>query len=170
MRPPPSGSDTFGEVESIGRRRGAAPLGAAPSISASFLHCQLALCRICAHKLSKSQKTNVTIASGYGFRNTDNLIALIMLHCSDEQPALPWEGRNEEKRKDRERDRKRRREKAAKAKAAFRAFLPSASSRRRSPRGPPRARRSPSGRGTPSSSSPFRPMRTRGPRSMPGVP
>lgn len=74
---------------------------------------------------SINQKIKVTIASGYGFRNTGNLIALIMLRCSDEQPALPWEDRREEKRKrderkrkDRERDRKRRKEKAAKAKAA----------------------------------------------------
>lgn len=74
---------------------------------------------------SINQKIKVTIASGYGFRNTGNLIALVMLRCSDEQPALPWEGRREEKRKrderkrkDRERDRKRRKEKAAKAKAA----------------------------------------------------
>ena len=74
---------------------------------------------------SINQKIKVTIASGYGFRNTGNLIALVMLRCSDEQPALPWEDRREEKRKrderkrkDRERDRKRRKEKAAKAKAA----------------------------------------------------
>ena len=74
---------------------------------------------------SINQKIKVTIASGYGFRNTGNLIALIMLRCSDEQPVLPWEDRREEKRKrderkrkDRERDRKRRKEKAAKAKAA----------------------------------------------------
>ena len=74
---------------------------------------------------SINNKIKVTIASGYGFRNADNLIALIMLRCSDEQPALPWEDRKEEKRKrderkrkDRERDRKRRKEKAGKAKAA----------------------------------------------------
>ena len=74
---------------------------------------------------SINQKIKVTIASGYGFCNTDNLIALIMLRCSDKQPALPWEDRKEEKRKrderkrkDRERDRKRRKEKAGKAKAA----------------------------------------------------
>ena len=30
---------------------------------------------------SINQKIKVTIASGYGFRNTDNLIALIMLRC-----------------------------------------------------------------------------------------
>ena len=56
---------------------------------------------------------------GYGFRNTDNLVALLMLRCSDEQPALPWEDRGEERgkadergRRDRERDRKRRRKMA----------------------------------------------------------
>ena len=46
---------------------------------------------------SINNKIKVTIASGYGFRNTDNLIALLMLRCSDKQPALPWEGRKEEK-------------------------------------------------------------------------
>lgn len=48
---------------------------------------------------SINQKIKVTIASGYGFRNTDNLIAIVMLRCSDEHPALPWEDRREEKRK-----------------------------------------------------------------------
>ncbi|MBQ9316462.1 MAG: ISL3 family transposase [Atopobiaceae bacterium] len=74
---------------------------------------------------SINQKIKVTIAAGYGFRNTDNLIAIVMLRCSDEHPALPWEDRGEEKRRrderkrrDRERDRKRRREKAAKARVA----------------------------------------------------
>lgn len=74
---------------------------------------------------SINQKIKVAMASGYGFRNAGSLIALVMLRCSDEQPALPWEGRREEKRKrderrrkDRERDRKRRKGKAAKAKAA----------------------------------------------------
>ena len=72
---------------------------------------------------SINQKIKVTVRVGYGFRNTDNLIALLMLRCSDEHPALPWEDRKDEKRKrderkrrDRERDRKRRREKADKAK------------------------------------------------------
>ena len=72
-----------------------------------------------------NNKVKVTVKMGYGFRNTDNLIAIVMLRCSDEHPALPWEDREEEKRKrderkrrDRERDRKRRKEKAAKGKAA----------------------------------------------------
>ena len=34
-------------------------------------------------------KIKVAIRQGYGFRNTDNLIALIMLRCSDLRPALP---------------------------------------------------------------------------------
>ena len=65
---------------------------------------------------SINNKIKVTVRMGYGFRNTDNLVALIMLRCSDGQPALPWEDRGEERRKanerrrrDRERDRKRRR-------------------------------------------------------------
>ena len=65
---------------------------------------------------STDNKIKVTVRMGYGFRNTDNLVALIMLRCSDGQPALPWEDRGEERRKanerrrrDRERDRKRRR-------------------------------------------------------------
>ena len=48
---------------------------------------------------SINQKIKVTIASKYGLRNTDNLIALIMLRCSNLQPAMPWEGRAEEARK-----------------------------------------------------------------------
>jgi transposase len=74
---------------------------------------------------SINQKIKVTIAAGYGFRNTDNLIAIVMLRCSDEHPALPWEDRREEKRKrderkrkDRERDRRRRKERAAKGRVA----------------------------------------------------
>jgi transposase len=74
---------------------------------------------------SINQKIKVTIRMGYGFRNINNLVALVMLKCSDEQPALPWEDRKEEKRKrderkrkDRERDRKRRKEKADKTKVA----------------------------------------------------
>ena len=64
---------------------------------------------------SINNKIKVTVRMGYGFRNTDNLVALLMLRCSDGQPALPWEDRGEERRKadergrrDRERDRKRR--------------------------------------------------------------
>ena len=74
---------------------------------------------------SINQKIRVTVKVGYGFRNTDNLIALLMLRCSDEHPALPWEDRKDEKRKrderkrtDRERDRKRRKEKASRTNAA----------------------------------------------------
>ena len=48
---------------------------------------------------SINNKIKVTVRMGYGFRNTDNLVALIMLRCSDGQPALPWEDRGEERRK-----------------------------------------------------------------------
>ena len=58
-------------------------------------------------------------AHGLRSHDTDNLVALLMLRCSDGQPALPWEDRGEERRKvderrrrDRERDRKRRRKMA----------------------------------------------------------
>ena len=44
-------------------------------------------------------KVKVTVRMGYGFRNTDNLVAPLMLRCSDGQPALPWEDRGEERRK-----------------------------------------------------------------------
>ena len=74
---------------------------------------------------SINNEIKVTVRMGYGFRNTDNLIALLMLRCSDEQPALPWEDRREEKRKrderkrrDRERARMRRKKRAGKAKVA----------------------------------------------------
>ena len=36
-----------------------------------------------------NKKIKVTVRMGYGFRNTDNLIALLMLKCSDIKPCLP---------------------------------------------------------------------------------
>ena len=39
---------------------------------------------------SINNKIKVTVKMGYGFRNTDNLIALLMLRCSDAKPRLPW--------------------------------------------------------------------------------
>ncbi|WP_130812276.1 transposase [Olsenella sp. Marseille-P4559] len=48
---------------------------------------------------SINNEIKVTVRMGYGFRNTDNLVALLMLRCSDEQPALPWEDRGEEERR-----------------------------------------------------------------------
>lgn len=36
-----------------------------------------------------NNKIKVAIRQGYGFRNIDNLIALVMLRCSDLKPALP---------------------------------------------------------------------------------
>ena len=38
-------------------------------------------------------------AHGLRSHDTDNLVALLMLRCSDGQPALPWEDRGEERRK-----------------------------------------------------------------------
>lgn len=39
---------------------------------------------------SINNKIKVTVKMGYGFRNTDNLVALLMLRCSDTKPQLPW--------------------------------------------------------------------------------
>ena len=39
---------------------------------------------------SINNKIKVTVTMGYGFRNTDNLISLLMLRCSDIRPQLPW--------------------------------------------------------------------------------
>lgn len=39
---------------------------------------------------SINNKIKVTVKMGYGFRNTDNLLALLMLRCSDTKPQLPW--------------------------------------------------------------------------------
>lgn len=71
---------------------------------------------------SINNKIKVTVRMGYGFRNIDSLVSLLMLRCSDLQPAMPWEDRAEEARKiearrerDRERSRKRRKERAASA-------------------------------------------------------
>ena len=36
-----------------------------------------------------NNKVKVTVKMGYGFRDTDNLIALTMLRCSDVKPGLP---------------------------------------------------------------------------------
>lgn len=36
-----------------------------------------------------NNKIKVTVRMGYGFRNTDNLVALLMLRCSDCKPRLP---------------------------------------------------------------------------------
>ena len=36
-----------------------------------------------------NNKVKVTVRMGYGFRNTDNLVALLMLRCGDLQPSLP---------------------------------------------------------------------------------
>lgn len=39
---------------------------------------------------STNNKIKVTVKMGYGFRNTDKPIALLMLRCSDAKPQLPW--------------------------------------------------------------------------------
>jgi transposase len=36
-----------------------------------------------------NNKIKVTVKMGYGFRNTDNLVALLMLRCSDIKPKIP---------------------------------------------------------------------------------
>jgi transposase len=36
-----------------------------------------------------NNKIKVTVRMGYGFKNADNLIALLLLRCSDIQPQLP---------------------------------------------------------------------------------
>lgn len=38
---------------------------------------------------SVNNKVKVTVRMGYGFRNVDNLVALLMLRCSDIRPSLP---------------------------------------------------------------------------------
>lgn len=37
-----------------------------------------------------NNKIKLTVRMGYGFRNIDNLIALVMLRCSDLKPQLPY--------------------------------------------------------------------------------
>ena len=46
-----------------------------------------------------NNKVKVTVKMGYGFRNTDNLIALTMLRCSDMKPELPGRPPKEQKEK-----------------------------------------------------------------------
>ncbi|MDR0500610.1 MAG: transposase, partial [Coriobacteriales bacterium] len=46
-----------------------------------------------------NNKIKVTVKMGYGFRNTDNLVALLMLRCSDNNPQLPGRPAKEKKAK-----------------------------------------------------------------------
>lgn len=46
-----------------------------------------------------NNKIKVTVKMGYGFRNTDNLIALLMLRCSDVKPTLPGRQKAKPKKK-----------------------------------------------------------------------
>lgn len=39
--------------------------------------------------VAPNDKVKVAVRMGYGFRNVDNLISLLMLRCSDIKPALP---------------------------------------------------------------------------------
>lgn len=39
-----------------------------------------------------NNKIKLTVRMGYGFRNIDNPIALVMLHCSDLPILLPGRG------------------------------------------------------------------------------
>ena len=36
-----------------------------------------------------NNKIKVAVRMGYGFRNVDNLVSLLMLRCSDVRPAIP---------------------------------------------------------------------------------
>ena len=38
-----------------------------------------------------NNKIKLVIHTAFGFRNTDNLLAMVMLTCSEIQPKLPWE-------------------------------------------------------------------------------
>ena len=53
-----------------------------------------------------NKKIKVTVRMGYGFRNTDNLVALLMLRCGDCQPQLPGRPVKEKKRKKGKKDSK----------------------------------------------------------------
>lgn len=46
-----------------------------------------------------NNKIKVTVKMAYGFRNTDNMIALLMLRCSDVEPQLPWRQKESSKEK-----------------------------------------------------------------------
>lgn len=53
-----------------------------------------------------NNKIKVTVRMGYGFRNTDNLVALLMLRCGDCQPQLLGRPVKEKKRKKGKKDSK----------------------------------------------------------------
>ncbi|QUC04457.1 transposase [Atopobium sp. oral taxon 416] len=66
---------------------------------------------------SINNKIKVVLPMGYSFKNTDNLVSLLVLRCLDLQPVMSWEDRAEEARKveasrrrDCERSRRRRKE------------------------------------------------------------
>lgn len=48
---------------------------------------------------SINNKIGVTVKMGYGFRNTDNLVALLMLRCSDCRPQIPGRSKKSSKKK-----------------------------------------------------------------------
>ena len=71
---------------------------------------------------SIDNKIKVVLPMGCSFKNTNNLVSLLVLRCSDLQPVMPWEDRAEEARKaeasrrrDCKRSRKRRKERCASA-------------------------------------------------------
>ena len=65
---------------------------------------------------SINNKIKVSVRMDYGFKNTDNLVSLLVLRCLDLQPAMSWEEREEtgkveaSRRRDCERSRRRRKE------------------------------------------------------------
>ncbi|WP_249113836.1 transposase [Atopobium sp. oral taxon 416] len=65
---------------------------------------------------SINNKIKVSVRMDYGFKNTDNLVSLLVLRCLDLQPVMSWEEREEtgkveaSRRRDCERSRRRRKE------------------------------------------------------------
>jgi hypothetical protein len=65
---------------------------------------------------SINNKIKVSVRMDYGFKNTDNLVSLLVLRCPNLQPVMSWEEREEtgkveaSRRRDCERSRRRRKE------------------------------------------------------------
>ena len=67
---------------------------------------------------SINNKIKVVLPMGYSFKNTDNLVSLLVLRCLDLQPVMSWEDRAKKARTAearRERSKRRRRERVASA-------------------------------------------------------
>ena len=65
------------------------PLGPAVVAAAVRVDHEVAALTVRGRVEAINNKIKATVRMGYGFRNTDNLVSLLMLRCSDCRPRLP---------------------------------------------------------------------------------